>query len=190
MENDYNDNYIKTDMDTTSNDDMIEIHSKDIIIKSEREKDLIYIIISCLIFLVTIVIPIILMIIYRLYDYIIPFFKTYLFIIIRHAWLVVIAAILFFPFKVYKIIKSWIIEIAITSSYVKNPLKHKDINKQYKEINFKKLKKVYFHVCRFWFLVKLIIYLVLFVMLLFVIFLICFMLGHTISWMDYFWILR
>lgn len=179
-------------MEETANEtvEMIEIHSKEIIEKAKKQKHIKEIVISCLIFLLTIVLPVVLIIIYKLWDYIIPFFKTYIFIIIRHLWLVAIAAILFYPLKMFKYLKYWFIGIFESLYYFFEPLNNKKVSKKYNKIRRKKVKAAYLYWCRFWFLFKLLCYFIVFTILLILIFLLCFVLGHMISWMDYFWILR
>ncbi len=144
-------------------------------------------------YLSVIILIIILIIKYKLYNYIWPFFSTYIFVHIRYIWIIIILATLFGSFKIVKYIKECIQKIRDCITYSKYPLKDKGTANSYRNINGiakNKKRNAYITFMKIWFAIMIIVYSVLIVILVILIMLSCFMIGHMLSWMDYFWFLR
>ncbi len=144
-------------------------------------------------YLSLIILIIIIIIKYKLYNYIWPFFSTYIFVHIRYVWILIIFATVYGSFKIVKYIKQCYTKIRDCITYSKYPLKDKETANSYRNINGigkNKHRKAYIIFMKIWFALMVIVYSIVLLILVFLIMLSCFMVGHFLSWMDYFWFLR
>jgi hypothetical protein len=144
-------------------------------------------------YIALIVFVIICIIKFRLFNYVWPFFSTYIFIHIRYFWILLVIATVFSSFKMVKLIKNCIQKIKDCKLYTKFPLKDIPTMAFYKSIGGigrNKKKNTYVKFMKVWFNVMILVYGFAIIVLIFLIMLSCYMVGHLLSWMDYFWFLR
>jgi hypothetical protein len=134
---------------------------------------------------------------YKLYGYIWPFVSTYIFVHIRYFWIFVIIATIYTSFKMVQQIIDCITQIKKYYLYTKYPLKDPETMKTYKydkKINttpgVKKKKDIFITVMKVWFGLMIFVYFLAILFIIIGIMLSCYMVGHYLSWMDYFWFLR
>jgi hypothetical protein len=172
-----------------------EIHSSELNKKADDDKseiNRINIIFGIfIIVLLFILIPIYTIVRYSLYDDIIPYIKTNIFFFIRQWWIfVVIVGCIYLPILIIKYLKKLFFQIKDTIAYIYNPLKDSTTAKRYNFFKYIKVKLFYIIFARTWFIIMLIFMLLWFMIVLAIMLLLCYMIGHMIGWMDYFWILR
>ncbi len=129
---------------------------------------------------------------YKLYNYAWAFFSTYIFVYIRQFWIFAVVAVIFSSFKLVKWIEGCIAQIKLNKLYSKYPLKDPPtmdffLNKVPKR---RKVQGVYIQFMKLWYSIMIIIYVLAIIVIIIFIMLTCFIMGHMLSWMDYFWILR
>jgi hypothetical protein len=126
-----------------------------------------------------------------------PFLSTYIFVHIRYFWIFLIIGTVYGSFKMVQKIKDCILKIKQCYLYTKYPLKDPATMNTFmrdKLINtspgVRKKKDIFITVMKIWFGLMIFVYFVAILFIIIGIMLSCYMVGHYLSWMDYFWFLR